>query len=94
MALANSSLLLQMRQNSDGFTKYHLDIQLETLVTRVRFDETELSQKAIGVDFLQGKSLYRADSPSKRYSIGRDSCSVMPLERSSFQLALLIRHTF
>jgi len=47
--------------NSDGSRKYYLDIQLETLVTRVRFDETRAKPKAIGVDFLQGKNLYRAD---------------------------------
>ena len=46
----------------DGTRKYHLDIKLETLVTKVRFSQTTGSKpRAIGVDFLSGKSLYRAD---------------------------------
>lgn len=36
---------------------YPLDIRMNSLVTKVRFDGT----KAIGVDFLDGESLYRAD---------------------------------
>ncbi|KAL2846401.1 hypothetical protein BJY01DRAFT_234642 [Aspergillus pseudoustus] len=40
---------------------YHLDIQLTTLVTNVIFDTSGSTPRAIGVDYLQGKSLYRAD---------------------------------
>lgn len=47
--------------NPDGSRKYHLDLQLETLVTNVRFDTSGSKPKAVGVDFLRGKSLYRAD---------------------------------
>ncbi|GES59205.1 glucose-methanol-choline oxidoreductase [Aspergillus terreus] len=51
--------------NDDGSRKYHLDIQLETLVTNVRFANTTTAAggkpRAIGVDYLRGKSLYRAD---------------------------------
>jgi choline dehydrogenase len=44
-------------KNSDGSRKYHLDIQLNTLVTTVRLNDT----KATGVNFLTGRSLYGAD---------------------------------
>ncbi|KAF7125863.1 hypothetical protein CNMCM5793_002156 [Aspergillus hiratsukae] len=47
--------------NADGSRKYHLDIQLNTLVTSVRFDTTSARPRAIGVNYLQGQSLYRAD---------------------------------
>ncbi|OQE09984.1 hypothetical protein PENVUL_c005G01949 [Penicillium vulpinum] len=47
--------------NSDGSRKYHLDIQLNTLVTKLRFDTTEAKPRATGVDYLRGQSLYRAD---------------------------------
>ncbi|KAL4810250.1 hypothetical protein BDV18DRAFT_166678 [Aspergillus unguis] len=40
---------------------YKLDIQLKTLVSKVIFDESGDKPRAIGVDYLQGKSLYRAD---------------------------------
>ncbi|USP77929.1 uncharacterized protein yc1106_05203 [Curvularia clavata] len=49
-------------KNSDGSRKYHLDIQLNTLVTNVRFNQTEDGKtKATGVNFLTGRSLYGAD---------------------------------
>jgi choline dehydrogenase len=47
--------------NSDGARKYHLDLQLQTLVTNIRFDATGARPKAVGVDYLSGKSLYHAD---------------------------------
>ncbi|KAF2135109.1 GMC oxidoreductase, partial [Aplosporella prunicola CBS 121167] len=48
--------------NDDGTPKYKLDIQLNTLATNVRFeDSTSGKPKAVGVDFLTGKSLYGAD---------------------------------
>jgi len=50
--------------NADGSRKYQLDIRLNTLVTKVRFDTTGSTPKAIGVDFLDGHSLYRADPRS------------------------------
>ncbi|CCF43309.1 glucose-methanol-choline oxidoreductase, partial [Colletotrichum higginsianum] len=49
--------------NSDGSRKYHLDIKLDTLVTKIRFDESGDKPRAVGVDFLEGSSLYRADPP-------------------------------
>ncbi|KAK6863779.1 hypothetical protein PG995_000307 [Apiospora arundinis] len=47
--------------NDDGSKKYKLDIALNTLVTKVNFDTTGTAPKATGVDYLVGKSLYRAD---------------------------------
>ncbi|KAH7397236.1 glucose-methanol-choline oxidoreductase-like protein [Pyrenochaeta sp. MPI-SDFR-AT-0127] len=49
-------------KNNDGSRKYHLDIQLNTLVTTVKFEQgTNGKPKATGVNFLTGKSLYGAD---------------------------------
>ncbi len=56
--------------NSDGSRKYVLDISLNTLVTKVRFDTSGSSPKAVGVDFLTGNSLYRADPRSSSASAG------------------------
>ncbi|KAF4990826.1 hypothetical protein FGRMN_8238 [Fusarium graminum] len=50
--------------NKDGSRKYHLDIKLDTLVTKIRFDKTGSKPRAVGVDYLQGQSLYRADPRS------------------------------
>ncbi|KAF5027002.1 hypothetical protein F66182_877 [Fusarium sp. NRRL 66182] len=59
--------------NKDGSRKYHLDIQLDALVTNIRFDKSGSKPRATGVDFLKGKSLYRADprsGPAKSTSSG------------------------
>ncbi|KAF6829344.1 choline dehydrogenase [Colletotrichum plurivorum] len=50
--------------NSDGSRKYHLDIKLNTLVTKINFDESGDKPRASGVDFMEGVSLYRADPRS------------------------------
>ncbi|SPJ80035.1 related to glucose dehydrogenase [Fusarium torulosum] len=50
--------------NKDGTRKYHLDIKLNTLVTKIRFDTSGSKPRAVGVDYLQGSSLYRADPRS------------------------------
>ncbi|KAF9771522.1 hypothetical protein IL306_010845 [Fusarium sp. DS 682] len=50
--------------NRDGSRKYHLDIMLNTLVTKIRFDKTGGKPRAVGVDYMQGASLYRADPRS------------------------------
>ncbi|KAJ5711141.1 CAZyme family AA3 [Penicillium malachiteum] len=47
--------------NDDGSRKYHLDIKLNTLVTKVQFDTTGARPRATGVEYLRGESLYRAD---------------------------------
>ncbi|KAL4964242.1 uncharacterized protein BDV14DRAFT_209399 [Aspergillus stella-maris] len=43
---------------------YSLTVQLTTLVTNVIFDKSGSTPRAVGVDYLQGKSLYRADPRS------------------------------
>ncbi|KAL1799329.1 hypothetical protein ACET3X_003366 [Alternaria dauci] len=48
-------------KNSDGSRKYHLDVQINTLVTNVDFDQSGATPKATGVSFLTGRSLYGAD---------------------------------
>lgn len=53
--------------NADGSKQYQLDIRLNCLVTRVRFatdQATGSKPKAVGVEFLDGRSLYRADPRS------------------------------
>lgn len=45
--------------------KYPLTLSLDTLATKVIFDKSGSKPKAIGVEFLQGKSLYSADPRSK-----------------------------
>ncbi|CAH0051640.1 unnamed protein product, partial [Clonostachys solani] len=54
-------LEVALAKNADGSSKYKLDIALNTLVTRVNFDTTGTTPRATGVDYLFGKSLYRAD---------------------------------
>jgi choline dehydrogenase len=49
--------------NPDGSRTYALDIKLDTLVTRVLFDNAS-TPRAIGVEYLAGKHLYRADPNS------------------------------
>ncbi|KAK6834032.1 hypothetical protein PG987_008726 [Apiospora arundinis] len=44
-----------------GNRRYHLDIKLETLVTKVNLDA---DLRATGVKYMEGKSLYRADPRS------------------------------
>ncbi|KAI1344438.1 GMC oxidoreductase [Xylariaceae sp. FL0016] len=48
--------------NVDGSKKYKLDVALNTLVTKVNFDTSSTDPRATGVDYLVGKSLYRADT--------------------------------
>ncbi|KAI3318808.1 GMC oxidoreductase [Xylariaceae sp. AK1471] len=47
--------------NIDGSKRYKLDIALNTLVTKVNFDTAPAQPKAVGIEYLTGKSLYRAD---------------------------------
>ncbi|KAH0427550.1 GMC oxidoreductase [Colletotrichum camelliae] len=58
-------------KNTDGTRKYHLDLKLNTLVTKVRFDQSGTTPRAVGVDFVTGQSLYRAD-PRSSSSSGND----------------------
>lgn len=48
-------------KSADGSRKYHLDIQLNTLVTTVSFTNNTDKPRATGVNFLTGQSLYGAD---------------------------------
>ncbi|KAI0506477.1 hypothetical protein F5B22DRAFT_449818 [Xylaria bambusicola] len=50
--------------NDDGTLKYHLDIKLYTLVTKINFKDVNGTPRAIGVEYIEGKSLYRADARS------------------------------
>ncbi|ORY61577.1 uncharacterized protein BCR38DRAFT_440581 [Pseudomassariella vexata] len=48
--------------DENGERLYQLDIKLDTLVTKVLFDTTsDTTPRATGVEFLEGRSLYRAD---------------------------------
>ncbi|KAF4509481.1 hypothetical protein G6O67_003653 [Ophiocordyceps sinensis] len=56
--------IMRAKNREDGSPKYRLDVLLNTFVTRVLFDETKAPgtrQRAIGVEYTKGKSLYRAD---------------------------------
>jgi choline dehydrogenase len=57
-------------KNDDGSKKYKLDIALNTLVSKVNFDESGEVPKATGVDYLHGKSLYRADPRASKENGG------------------------
>ncbi|KAK5049088.1 hypothetical protein LTR84_005511 [Exophiala bonariae] len=48
-------------RNADGSRKYHLDIKLNTLVSKVLFDTSGSKPRAVGVEYLEGPRLYRAD---------------------------------
>ncbi|KAI0454775.1 hypothetical protein F5B21DRAFT_474205 [Xylaria acuta] len=50
--------------NADGTRKYHLDIKLNTLVTKINFDQSGSVPRATGVEYMEGQSLYRADARS------------------------------
>lgn len=53
--------------DSRGRRRYHLDIKLDTLVTKVNLDDC---LRATGVSYLEGKSLYRADPRSPAAGAG------------------------
>jgi choline dehydrogenase len=50
--------------DDNGSRMYQLDIKLNTLVTRIQFDQSGPVPRATGVEFLEGESLYRADPRS------------------------------
>lgn len=50
--------------NADGSRKYHLDIMLDTLATKVTFNTTGDKPRATGVEYMTGAALYRADPRS------------------------------
>lgn len=65
----NANILLEntLREtDEEGNAINDLTIQLESLVTRILFDESGYEPRATGVEFLRGRSLYRADPRSSR----------------------------
>ncbi|KAH6893664.1 hypothetical protein BKA70DRAFT_1323740, partial [Coprinopsis sp. MPI-PUGE-AT-0042] len=72
LVLENSSLTPPTPSMGNGKKKYKLDIRLNTLVSRVIFDQsTSGAPRAVGVEYLAGESLYSADprySPPKEPS--------------------------
>jgi len=58
------------QKNADGSKKYPLDVRMNCLVTKVTFDKSVSPPRATGVEFLDGKALYRADSRSKNAAPG------------------------
>lgn len=48
-------------RNADGSKKYPLHIRIRSFATRIMFTNSEGKPKAIGVEFLEGKSMYKAD---------------------------------
>ncbi|KAJ5568769.1 hypothetical protein N7450_011255 [Penicillium hetheringtonii] len=51
----------------NGTKKYPLDVRMNTHVTKVVFDESENPPRATGVEFLDGRHLYKA-SPLSKYA--------------------------
>ncbi|KAH7391756.1 hypothetical protein BKA66DRAFT_412800 [Pyrenochaeta sp. MPI-SDFR-AT-0127] len=47
--------------NTNGTQKYPLHLQLNSLATKVLFDQCGKKPKAVGVQYLHGKSVYRGD---------------------------------
>ena len=56
--------------NADVTRKYHLGLRLNCLVTSLRFDENGTTPTITGVNFLDGQSLYKADSRESSASGG------------------------
>jgi choline dehydrogenase len=54
---------------SNGTLKYKLDVRLNCFVTKIRFDTTGSTPKAVGVDFIDGQSLYSADARSNTTTV-------------------------
>lgn len=61
----NANILLQATLDNPA---NQLTVQLESLVTKILFDESGDQPRATGVEFMRGKSLYRADPRSGRNS--------------------------
>ncbi|KAI1432551.1 GMC oxidoreductase [Xylaria sp. CBS 124048] len=63
-------------KNADGSRKYKLDVALNTLATKVVFDTHGKKPKAVGVEYLFGQSLYRADPRANSTEDGGEPGSV------------------
>lgn len=57
--------------NDDGSKKYPLDIRMNSQVTKVVFDESADPPRATGVEFLDGKYLYKASPARKSAQAGK-----------------------
>lgn len=59
-------------KNTDGGRKYPLFIHTHTFATRILFDEVgrDSKPKAIGVEFLEGQSMYKADPRFNNHNVG------------------------
>lgn len=55
--------------NSGGSRKHHLDIKLNTLVSKIVFDKSCAKPRAIGVKYLEGNNLYRAHTYSSTATV-------------------------
>lgn len=61
----NRILQVASATDDNGNRLYHLDIKLNTLVTKIQFDTTSSDgPRATGVEYLEGEALYRADTRS------------------------------
>ncbi|KAF2146393.1 GMC oxidoreductase [Aplosporella prunicola CBS 121167] len=63
-------LAVEGAKNLDGSKKYPLDLRMNCHVTKVTFDESTNPPTANGVEFLDGKHLYRASPLSKNSEKG------------------------
>ncbi|KAH7119836.1 choline dehydrogenase [Dendryphion nanum] len=57
-------------KNADGSKRYPLDVRTDCFVTKILFDKSVSPPRATGVEFLDGKFLYKASPKSKRAAPG------------------------
>lgn len=55
--------------DDNGDRLYQLDIKLHTLVTKIIFENSSTGPVAVGVEYLEGEGLYRADTRSANATI-------------------------
>ncbi|KAF5020274.1 hypothetical protein F66182_7708 [Fusarium sp. NRRL 66182] len=66
-------LILAVRdaKDSKGQKRYPLDVRMNCHVTRVVFDESEDIPRAVGVEFLDGRGIYKASPLSRSAGAGK-----------------------
>jgi choline dehydrogenase len=57
-------------RNWDGSKKYPLDVRMNCHVTKIIFDNSTTTPRAVGVEFLDGKHLYKASPLSGQAGLG------------------------